>query len=63
MFSENFISLTDYAVKAFESSSFDSYEISCVDRLHALTRFANSTIHQNVSDHTCRFLFKASKKK
>lgn len=63
MFSENFISLTDYAVKAFESSSFDSYEISCVDRLHALTRFANSTIHQNVSDHTCRFLFKASKGK
>ncbi|MCG3257483.1 MAG: hypothetical protein KAU62_15380 [Candidatus Heimdallarchaeota archaeon] len=63
MFSENFISLTDYAVKAFESSSFDSYEISCVDRLHALTRFANSTIHQNVSDHTSRFLFKASKRK
>lgn len=63
MFTENFISLTDYAVKAFESSSFDSYEISCVDRLHALTRFANSTIHQNVSDHTYRFLFKASKGK
>jgi predicted Zn-dependent protease len=63
MFTDNFISLTDYAVGALESSSFDSYELSCVDRLHALTRFANSTIHQNVSDHTYRFLFKASKGK
>ncbi|MCG3215431.1 MAG: TldD/PmbA family protein [Candidatus Heimdallarchaeota archaeon] len=63
MFSENFLSLIDYTKNALESSSFDSYEINCVDRLHALTRFANSTIHQNVSDHTYRFLFRVSKGK
>ncbi|MHA1620658.1 MAG: TldD/PmbA family protein [Candidatus Heimdallarchaeaceae archaeon] len=55
--------MMDYAKKALEASSFDSYEMSCIDRLHSLTRFANSTIHQNVSDHTYRFMFRASKGK
>ncbi len=63
MFSESFQTMMDYAEKALEASSFDSYEMSCIDRLHSLTRFANSTIHQNVSDHTCRFMFRASKGK
>jgi len=63
MFSENFLSLIDYTQKALEVGPFDSYEVSCVDRLHSLTRFANSTIHQNVSDHTYRFLFRVSKDK
>ncbi len=63
MFSESFQTMMDYAEKALEASSFDSYEMSCIDRLHSLTRFANSTIHQNVSDHTYRFMFRASKGK
>ena len=63
MFSESFQTMMNYAIKALEASSFDSYEISCIDRLHSLTRFANSTIHQNVSDHTYRFMFRASKGK
>ncbi|MHA2357967.1 MAG: TldD/PmbA family protein [Candidatus Heimdallarchaeaceae archaeon] len=63
MFSENFNNLIDYAIKSLDSSNFDSYEISCVDRTEALTRFANSTIHQNVSDHTYRFLFRVVKGK
>ena len=63
MFSDNFNSLIDYAVKVLESESFDGFEISCVDRLHSLTRYANSTIHQNVSDHTYRFRFRASEGK
>ena len=63
MFSESFQTMMDYAKKSLEASSFDSYEMSCIDRLHSLTRFANSTIHQNVSDHTYRFMFRASKGK
>ncbi|MCK5141550.1 MAG: TldD/PmbA family protein, partial [Candidatus Heimdallarchaeota archaeon] len=63
MFSESFQTMMDYAKKTLEASSFDSYEMSCIDRLHSLTRFANSTIHQNVSDHTYRFMFRASKGK
>ncbi len=63
MFSESFQTMMDFAEKALEASSFDSYEMSCIDRLHSLTRFANSTIHQNVSDHTYRFMFRASKGK
>ena len=63
MFSESFQTMMNNATKALEASSFDSYEMSCIDRLHSLTRFANSTIHQNVSDHTYRFMFRASKGK
>ena len=63
IFSENFLNLMNYAKKALDSISFDSYEMSCIDRKHSLTRFANSTIHQNVSDQTHRFLFRASKGK
>ncbi|MHA1198860.1 MAG: TldD/PmbA family protein, partial [Candidatus Heimdallarchaeaceae archaeon] len=63
MFSENFNSLIEYAIKALESKGFSSYEISCIDRLHSLTRYANSTIHQNVSDHTYRFIFRAAEGK
>ena len=63
MFSESFQIIMDYAKKTLESSPFDEYEISCIDRLHSLTRFANSTIHQNVSDHTYRLVFRASKGK
>ncbi len=63
MFSDNFNSLIEYAIKSLESNGFSSYEISSVDRLHSLTRFANSTIHQNVSDHTYRFMFRVSEGK
>ena len=63
MFSDNINTLIEHALKKLESSKFDSYEISCIDRLEALTRFANSTIHQNVSDHTYRFLFRVEKNK
>ncbi len=63
MFSDSFNSLIDYAVKILESKGFSSYEVSCVDRLHSLTRYANSTIHQNVSDHSYRFIFRAAEGK
>ena len=63
MFSDNFNSLIEYAVKKLESAGFSGYEITCIDRLHSLTRYANSTIHQNVSDHTYRFSFRASQGK
>jgi predicted Zn-dependent protease len=63
MFSDNLNSLVNYALKVLDSESFDGYEISCIDRLHSLTRYANSTIHQNVSDHTYRFRFRDSKGK
>ncbi len=63
MFSQNFEELIDYAIKKFKINFFDSFEIGCVDRLHALTRFTKSTIHQNVSNHTNHFLFRVSKGK
>ncbi|MCE7742734.1 MAG: hypothetical protein GOP50_09795, partial [Candidatus Heimdallarchaeota archaeon] len=63
MFSDNFNFLIEYSIKALESKGFSSYELSSIDRLHSLTRYANSTIHQNVSDHTYRFIFRAAKGK
>ena len=63
MFSESFTNLIDYATKTLQKTNFDEFEISCVDRTYALTRFANSTIHQNVSDHTYRFQFRVAKEK
>lgn len=63
MFSDNINTVIEHALKKLESSDFDSYEMSCIDRLEALTRFANSTIHQNVSDHTYRFLFRVERDK
>lgn len=63
MFPDSFNSLIEYAVKILESKGFSSYEISSIDRSHSLTRFANSTIHQNVSDHTYRFIFRVSEGK
>jgi predicted Zn-dependent protease len=63
MFSDNINNVIDYALKKLETSNFDSYQLSCIDRVEALTRFANSTIHQNVSDHTYRFLFRVAKDK
>ena len=63
MFSESFTNLIDYAVKNLQKANFDGYEINCVDRAYALTRYANSTIHQNVADHTYRFQFRVAKEK
>ena len=63
MFSESFINLIDHAVRMLQKANFDEFEISCVDRAYDLTRFANSTIHQNVSDHTYRFQFRVAKEK
>jgi predicted Zn-dependent protease len=63
MFSESFTNLIDYTIKTLQKSNFDEFEISCVDRAYSLTRFANSTIHQNVADHTYRFQFRVAKEK
>ncbi|MFW9851810.1 MAG: TldD/PmbA family protein [Candidatus Thorarchaeota archaeon] len=63
MFSESFTNLIDYTIKALQKADFDDFEINCVDRAYALTRFANSTIHQNVADHTYRLQFRVAKEK
>ncbi|MHA1397882.1 MAG: TldD/PmbA family protein, partial [Candidatus Heimdallarchaeaceae archaeon] len=63
MLAENFQELIDYSKKKLEQDVFDEFEISCVKRLESLTRFANSSIHQNVSDHSLKLLFRASKEK
>jgi len=63
MFSEGFTNLIEYAVNTLQKADFEEFEISCVDREYSLTRFANSTIHQNVADHTYRFQFRVAKEK
>ncbi len=63
MFSDSFNSLIEYTLKTLESKRFSGYELCSIDRFHALTRYANSTIHQNVSDHMYRFLFRVSEGK
>ena len=63
MFSESFTNLIDYAIKTLQKANFDEFEISCIDRAYDLTRFAKSTIHQNVADHTYRFQFRVAKEK
>ncbi|MHA1686988.1 MAG: TldD/PmbA family protein [Candidatus Heimdallarchaeaceae archaeon] len=62
-FSERFNETIDFAVNTLNELGVDDWEITAIDRFQALTRYANSTIHQNVADHVYRLSFRIAKNK
>lgn len=62
-FSDHFQDKIASVVNKISTIGLDDWEITAVDRYQALTRYANSTIHQNVADHVYRLSFRVVKDK